>query len=189
MRIPHSLTASFFIKYVISALLITTGLIMPAQANAEGLISLHVGNFDPGSDYRQTQKEGPNFGIYYTYTPGTFGFEGGMHGYSVSDGTSDIGVVGFEMLVTAQTQTEIFQPYIGLGFGTYSIVIDPAIGSEYHGDGTGLIIEAGLRIYLENTIVGFQIKKFSNKMDDPNSPGDNVDYGGTGATLFMGLIF
>lgn len=174
---------------IVAALVILFALLIAGAAHAEGLVSLHVGNFDPGSDYSKTLKEGPDYGIYYTYVAGTLGFEGGMHGYSVSDNSVDIGVVGLEMLITMQPETETIQPYLGLGFGTYNIVVEPATGSSSHGEGSGFIAQGGLRIYLEQSFVGVQVKTFTNKWEDPADPNRTVDYGGTSATIFIGTVF
>ena len=160
------------------------------HAMAESLLSLHVGAFSPGGDLKDSSADGGgDFGIFYTYAGGSIGFEAGMHGYGSSVGSTEIGVVGLELLITFQDPMATVQPYAGLGVGTYNIEIDPpGSAPDASEDGFGFVAEAGLRVYISDLFLGFQVKMFTNEFDAGGS-GNELDYGGTSLNLILGTIF
>lgn len=164
--------------------------ICPLPAGADNLLSLQLGVFSPGGDYPDNLDEGGDFGISYTNISRRLGFEAGMHGYSIKkDGWSEIGVVGAEFLLTFQDPMARLQPYAGIGFGVYSISINPASGPEDTRSGKGLVGEAGLRLFLDEVFAGLQVKAFSNKWDPDIYPGTLQDLGGGSVNLMLGVIF
>lgn len=165
-------------------------LLTSVPANAENLLSLQVGAFAPGGDYRSNKDDGGDFGIFYTNTSRMVGFEAGMHGYRTKlKGQADVGVVGAEFLITFQNPMASLQPYAGLGVGFYSVEVDYDSGLEETHQGNGLVAEVGVRGYMESMFIGFQVKGFTNDGDDAGILPKGSDYGGVSATMVLGIIF
>jgi len=179
-------TKSALIVFVMCALISS---IFTVSASAENLLSIQVGAYSPGSDYPETADAGGDFGIFYTNASRRTGFELGMHGYGTKFASgAKVSALGLEVLMTFQKPLAGVQPYAGLGFGYYSIAIDPVLGGEQAHDGLGLVAEAGIRVFLDEVFLGLQVKGFTNNGDDKGLLKDR-DYGGTCASLMLGLIF
>jgi hypothetical protein len=162
---------------------------MSVPASAENLLSLQVGAFSPGGDYPDNKNDGGDFGIFWTNFSRQVGFELGMHGYRTKlGGNTDIGVVGAELLVTFQNPMAPLQPYAGIGLGYYAVEVDRDWGAQSRHRGHGIVAEVGVRGYMEDLFIGFQVKGFSNETDDPGPPKD-ADYGGVSADIILGIVF
>ena len=183
---------TFNIKAVLSAFITLAAfcLFSGTPASAENLLSLQVGTYSPGSDYPDNKDDGGDFGIFYTNTNRRVGFEFGVHGYKTKlRDTSDIGVVGTELLITFQDPMASIQPYAGIGLGYYAVEVDPDWGAEQRHNGNGLVAEVGVRGYMEGMFIGFQVKGFTNESDYAGRMPKGPDYGGVSASIILGLIF
>ena len=157
-----------------------------AEAQAEGLVSMRIGVFYPGNDYSDAVADGGDYGIYYTNVSSTLGFEVGMHGYSLKGGGEEIGVTGLEAMIIFQSDPSLtFQSYAGFGFGVYGISYDPAIGPQRNEDGTGAVLQLGIRSFMETLFMGLQVKGFTNTWGGNN----DMDLGGYSTNIVLGMVF
>jgi hypothetical protein len=161
------------------------------------LLIVGFGTFTPGGDYEPIGKEewqtGPDFNVAVGLLFHEFlGFEVGMHGYGTEIGNDtagfEVSAVGLEFLLTIQPREARFQPFVGLGLGSYSTIITTKLlgyRDERSYSGSGGVFKAGLRYFVgENFHMGFSVKAFSNNVQDDY--GNTADFGGTAFNFELG---